>query len=83
MRMEKVVTACGVGRCWLSVNSSAEEHSYTEWLNDLCVNKASTGWCTRHNISSREENIVSIVQTLAKTSSGVLLTVLVTFVKKN
>lgn len=39
--------------------------------------------CTRHSISSREESVINIVQTFAKTSFGVLLTVLVAFVKKN
>lgn len=48
----------------------------------ICVSRASTALCTRHNIASREENIFSSVQTLAKTSSGLLLRVLIAF-KKN
>lgn len=62
---------------------STTQNTATAAGSMMCVNRACTGLCTRLNISSREENIVSIVQTLAKTSSGVLLTVLVTFVKKN
>lgn len=49
----------------------------------MCVSRRQVQGSTRHSISSREESIVNIVQTFAKTLSGVLLTVLVAFVKKN
>ena len=80
--MEKRVTDFGEAKAgWLAIIEEKSAAILGGYM--MCVSRTQVQDCTRHNISSREESIINTVQTFAKTSSGVLRTVLVAFVKKN